>query len=99
MDGPDHLAAPHLEEHLPRLVDLEVIAGACRPRNACAGEPPPEPGVDPARAGQPVHLLEGEDRFERVRCVEAVDTTQGVVELRKPALEREHARASCAQSE
>ena len=47
-----HLAAAHDEQHLPRLVDLDVVAGVPRGRSARDEQPSPDGAVGDARAWQ-----------------------------------------------
>ena len=70
----DHAPVVDLEQHLLRLVDLEVVPVAvARVRRVRALQSPPDVRRDAARAGEAVQLLEGDDRVGGVVRVEAVD--------------------------
>ena len=95
VDDPHHAPVVDLEQHLLRLVDLEVMPVAeARVRRVCALQAPPDVRRDPSRAGEAVHLLEGDDRIGGVVRVEAVDPASRVVELGEASLDDADARAA-----
>ena len=84
-----------LEEHLLRLVDLEVMPVAePRVRRVRALQATPDVRGDSSCPGEAVHLLEGDDRIGGVVRIEAVDAASRVVELGEASLDDADARAA-----
>ena len=63
-DDQRDLAAAHDEQHLPCLVDLDVVAAVAGRRGVRGDERRPQRCVDAAGPREPLHLLERVDRLE-----------------------------------
>jgi hypothetical protein len=85
-------------EHLPRLVDLDVVGAAVareRPRRVIEDEPQTRVGTAGAR--EAVHLLEGEHRLHIVYAEVAVGALERVALRRQALRELPHARPTRAE--
>ena len=92
--GDEHDLAPaDEEEHLPGLVDLDVVTAVAGLRDAGTDEPRPERRGDDAGRRQPVDVLEGVDGLLIVVVEETVHVTERVVEDAEALLERDDSRA------
>jgi hypothetical protein len=77
-----HLAAPDLEQDLPRLLDLDVVAPRdVRVRDVREAKRAPEAASDGSGASHPVDLLEREHGVPRAGPVVRVDPVDRVMKL------------------
>src|SRR5581483_8934888 len=96
--GERHLALPDDEEHLARLVDLDVVAAVARTRNARGREPAPQRDVDAPGAWQAEDLLERVDGLEVFQAEVAVALDR-VAQIAESPLEHPDAPAAGAERE